>query len=167
MAISTARLLAAGNFDKGTVFQIKPDGTEGVLDSFGASPSDGANPRASLIQGKDGYFYGTTEKGGRYGRGTVFLVTSNGLPVPRANVYSFSGSDGSCPLASLMEGLDGKFYGTTYLGGAHDDGTVFRFDPRNSTETVLHSFDHNSFVGGDLDGDYPEAGVVQGKDGAL
>jgi uncharacterized repeat protein (TIGR03803 family) len=83
---------------------------------------DGANPQAALVQGSDGYFYETTEYGGAYtnssGYGTVFKVSTNGA---LATLYSFgsvtNGSgdalDGSNPVAGLVQGRDGSFYGTT------------------------------------------------------
>jgi uncharacterized repeat protein (TIGR03803 family) len=37
--------------------------------------NDGANPYAGLVQGSDGYFYGTTPNGGQGGVGTVFRLT--------------------------------------------------------------------------------------------
>ena len=49
------------------------------------------------------------------------------LSAQRLNtLYSFAGSDGAQPYAGLVQGSDGNFYGTTYGGGAHDAGTVFR-----------------------------------------
>jgi uncharacterized repeat protein (TIGR03803 family) len=61
----------AGSDPEGTVFSIDmTSGTVAVLHSFG-SGSDGANPRAGLIN-VDGTFYGTTEFGGAHGLGTVF-----------------------------------------------------------------------------------------------
>ena len=41
--------------------------------------------------------------------------------------------------ASLIQALDGNFYGTTYNGGGPDNGTVFKMDPSGSL-TTLHSF---------------------------
>src|ERR1022692_1806009 len=38
--------------------------TETSLYSFGSVTNDGAYPVAGLVQGRDGYFYGTTENGG-------------------------------------------------------------------------------------------------------
>jgi uncharacterized repeat protein (TIGR03803 family) len=59
-----------GNLGDGTIFKVTPGGVETVLYSFGASSSDGVGP-VGLIQGSDGYFYGTTSEGGN-GVGTVF-----------------------------------------------------------------------------------------------
>ena len=43
------------------------------------------------------------------------------------NLYSFSGPDGSTPDGGLIQTANGNFYGTTYSGGANNDGTVFKF----------------------------------------
>jgi uncharacterized repeat protein (TIGR03803 family) len=57
----------------GTVFSIKPNGTEQVLHSFGG-PGDGVFPVASLIN-VGGTLYGTTKFGGTYRSGIVFAIT--------------------------------------------------------------------------------------------
>ena len=65
----------AANF--GTVFQMSPSGTVTILHAF-AGGSDGADPRAPLIQATDGNFYGTTAAGGAY-YGTIFRMTPAGV----------------------------------------------------------------------------------------
>ena len=41
--------------------------------------TNGGNPQAGLVQGSDGYFYGTTAQGGTNGGlGTVFKLSTNG-----------------------------------------------------------------------------------------
>ncbi len=47
-------------------------------------PNQG-KPTSRLVEGKDGKFYGTTAGGGRYGFGTVFQVTTNGVLTTLAN----------------------------------------------------------------------------------
>ena len=47
----------------GTVFKISTNGALTTLYSF-TGGNDGANPEAGLVQGSDGYFYGTTDHGG-------------------------------------------------------------------------------------------------------
>src|SRR5208282_2413489 len=118
----------------GTVFQLTPGGVLTTLYSFcsqgGSTCSDGAFPSAGLIQATDGNFYGTTYNGGgTYGDyGTVFEITSGGT---LTTLYTFctqggsSCTDGTQPFSGLFQDTDGTFYGTTSIGGAYNDGTVF------------------------------------------
>ena len=82
-----------------------------------------------LVQGRDGNFYGTTYQGGItnasafYGWGTVFQVATNGT---LTTLFSFNGTNGGNPYASLVLGSDGDFYGTTSTGGKYGKGTIFR-----------------------------------------
>ncbi|QAU25381.1 hypothetical protein EO087_04375 [Dyella sp. M7H15-1] len=153
---------SGGVYGKGVAFKIEvnSDGSlkETVLHSFSGG-SDGADPRAGLIQGEDGYFYGTTYSGGVNGNGTVFQVKPNGVEV----LHAFGGSDdGANPLGDLIQGSDGNFYGTTHSGGTHQIGTVFKVTP-SGTETVLYSFGSS----GGTDASYPRAGLIQGSDGSF
>jgi uncharacterized repeat protein (TIGR03803 family) len=57
--------------------------------------------------------------------------------------YFFGGRpDGAEPLAGVIFDSSGNLYGTTYLGGTHNSGTVYELMPNNGqwTEKVLHSF---------------------------
>jgi uncharacterized repeat protein (TIGR03803 family) len=150
----------------GTVFKITPTGEETVLHLFAAAPADGANPEV-LIQGNDGNFYGTTASGGANNLGTVFKLTPGGV---ETILYAFSGTsyagpDGANPVGQLVQGSDGNFYGVTELGGLSSPvvnntttcGTVFKVTPEG-IETILHRFSGP-------DGQYPEAGLIQGSDG--
>jgi uncharacterized repeat protein (TIGR03803 family) len=141
----------------GTVFSITAGGVLTTLHSFDFT--DGAGPFAGLIQGTNGKFYGTTQNGGASGNctngcGTVFSITADGT---LTTLHSFDGTDGSYPYAGLIQGTNGKFYGTAYEGGANGDGTVFSITA-GGTLTTLHSFDG-------ADGQYPYAGLIQGTDG--
>jgi len=140
--------------------QARAQGIEQRLHSFGLPGA--ANPEAGLIQGTDGALYGTTLNGGTNSAGTVFRIGTNGTGY--APLYSFTGTggDGANPLAGLIQGADGALYGTTYYGGTNGYGTVFRIGTNGSGYAVLYSF---SGTGGD--GANPEAGLIQGVDGAL
>jgi uncharacterized repeat protein (TIGR03803 family) len=110
----------------GSVYRITPAGQFKPLYSF-TGLSDGAFPYSGLVQGSDGNFYGTAYSRGTYGVGTIFQMTTNGNLTP---LISFSGTNGLSPginpQGALVQGTDGNFYGTTYSGGAYNDGTVFR-----------------------------------------
>jgi uncharacterized repeat protein (TIGR03803 family) len=64
----------------GTVFMLSPppqgqtSWTQAVLHLFAGAPADGARPDAGLTPGPNGHLYGTTMRGGRHNRGTVFVV---------------------------------------------------------------------------------------------
>jgi len=60
----------------GTVLKITPAGALTTLYRFcsQANCADGALPYSTLVQGHDGFLYGTTRTGGTYGYGTVFRV---------------------------------------------------------------------------------------------
>jgi uncharacterized repeat protein (TIGR03803 family) len=112
---------ACGRVGCGTVFSITPSGRETVLHSFNGS--DGQDPSATLLN-VNGTLYGTTYIGGAYGCGTVFSITLSGYETV---VYSFGGSsqDGCYLPRSGVIDVNGTLYGTTFIGGAHNDGTVF------------------------------------------
>jgi uncharacterized repeat protein (TIGR03803 family) len=75
-------------------------------------------------------------------------------------LLSFNGTDGANPwFGSLLQGLDGNFYGTTYYGGANDYGTVFKITP-GGTLRALHCFE-----GYPTDGARPTGALVQATDG--
>ena len=77
-------------------------------------------------------------------------------------LYSFKGgSDGSNPVAGLIADKAGDLFGTTYQGGAGNDGTVFELSA-DGTETVLYAFQ-----GGKHDGAYPYAGLIADSSGNL
>lgn len=139
---------AGGTFGEGTVFRIVPPHTERVLYSFGGSSNDAKMPLAGLID-VNGTLYGTTYRGGSYGDGTVFSITTSGS---EHVLHQFgNGSDGMQPEASLVD-VNGTLYGTTFDGGTNGDGTIFSMTP-SGTESVLHSFD-------DLDGKYPSSPLI-------
>ncbi len=141
--------------DDGTVFRIMPSGSLTNLHSFNNFIGEGHQPEGGLIQGRDGYFYGTTTSGGTMGHGTVFRMDSSGN---LTNLHSFSGSDGQNAQAALVQGSDGEFYGTTYSGGASGSGTVFKITPTGNLTNLW------SFTGGS-DGGNPEGGLVPSSDG--
>jgi len=55
------------------------------------------------------------------------------------NLISFSGTDGSYPIAQLTQATDGKLYGTATSGGAYTDGTIFAVSPVGSL-SLVYSF---------------------------
>jgi uncharacterized repeat protein (TIGR03803 family) len=130
-----------------------------ILHAFGGAP-DGAGPQAALLQATDGNFYGTTWSGGfSYNAGTVFKMTPTGTVTV---LHLFTGGtvgshDGANPYAALIQGTDGNFYGTTYLGGASGAGAIFMMTPSGTVTTL------DSFAG--AAGASPYGALIQATDG--
>ena len=150
-----------GDSTCGTVFKITPTGTLTTLYSFCSQSNcpDGEQPWGGLVQASNGNFYGTTQYGGPNGDGgTVFEITPSGT---LTTLYSFVGTDGVHPVAELVQGSDGNFYGTTSYGGAHVYGTAFKVTPAGAL-TTLYNF---CTLPNCRDGGHVAAGLVQATDG--
>lgn len=147
---------AGGKSGEGIVLRVTPDGTLSAIGAFDGLGL-GAAPVAGLVQGADSNFYGTTTSGGAGGGGTIYRSSAQG---GIATLHSFTASqgDGIDPLGALAIGRDGYLYGTTYKGGAHGFGTIFKTSLLGSFSTVY------DFTGGS-DGGCPKAGLVLGTDG--
>jgi uncharacterized repeat protein (TIGR03803 family) len=134
----------------GVVFKIKPDGTGYVklLDFTGTANGD--SPTGSLIS--DGtYLYGLVGNGGGSancsgGCGSMFKIKPDGTGYVK--LLDFTGvTNGDTPSGSLVS--DGTFlYGMTYLGGANNNGTIFKIKPDASGYVKL--LDLNDVVTGKL-----------------
>jgi uncharacterized repeat protein (TIGR03803 family) len=99
--------------------------------------------------------YGTTYGGGPGGVGTVFALKTNGTGFK--TLYGFTGSnpntDGGEPAGHLATSGN-TLYGTTYLGGIGDAGTVFGLNTDGTGFRTLHAFSRTN------DGAYPSGGLV-------
>jgi uncharacterized repeat protein (TIGR03803 family) len=76
------------------------------------------------MQATDGNFYGTASFGRACSDGTIFEITPEGrLTTLHSLDDNFDDNDGYDPIAALVQGTDGNFYGTSEGGGY---GTIFR-----------------------------------------
>lgn len=153
----------------GSVYAYTPttplaNGPVSVLHVFAGAPDDGAYSDHGYLTpvtvGGKTLLFGMTQcggagpknpacKGNGDGSGVIFQVDPAAKPGSAAAfalVHSFQAagaSDGALPYGSLM--YDGAYlYGTTSAGGAHGNGTVFRFAPvpmgGTATLTMLYQF---------------------------
>jgi uncharacterized repeat protein (TIGR03803 family) len=157
-----------GGYKAGEAFVITSAGKFAVLRGFNRIQS-GANPYAGLVLASNGDFYGVTSEGGPSAQfnpagGTFFQLTTGGAITI---LYSFCAqtncTDGSLPLAGLIQGSNGNFYGTASSGGANNSGTVFEFTSAGAL-TTLYNFCSRSNC---TDGSYPYSGLFQASNGAL
>jgi uncharacterized repeat protein (TIGR03803 family) len=125
--------------------------------------TNGANPYVmTLLQSRDGNFYGTTSGLGGASDGTIFSVTPAGA---LTTLYTFCAktgcSDGKQPYAGLILGSDGNFYGTTHEGGTKHHGTVYTITPAGE-RTTLYNF---CSLASCADGWHPHDVLIQGANG--
>jgi hypothetical protein len=53
----------------------------------------------------------------------LWATAAIALPAQTSTLHSFNGTDGATLYAGLVQATTGNFYGTTYVGGANDQGT--------------------------------------------
>jgi len=156
--------ITAGENGQGEIFEIvMPGDTLNILHAFNGSP-DGAEPYGPLVFDHAGILYGTTNIGGAYNAGTVFMMSpSSGGQWRERVLYSFTGAaDGGNPQSGVFLDDSGHLYGTTTTGGAYSQGTVYRLTlTAVPLETTLHSF------GGSGDGVQPTGSLVEDASGNL
>src|SRR5438309_7053752 len=73
------------------------------------------------------------------------------------------GSSGAAPQGVMVQGTDGMLYGTAGggVGGGYGNGTVFKMSP-SGVLTTLYAFCAQPNC---PDGNFPDAGLVEGTDG--
>lgn len=136
-----------------------------TLHKFSGGP-DGQYPYLSLVVGKNNDLYGATPTGGTNGYGTIFKINRDGTGF--SVIHSFSnaeirnqGLNRSQPGSCLIQGRDGKLYGTSpgsSAGTIYTNGMIYTLNTDGSSFAVLHSFANTD--GGPLS-------LIQGSDGML
>jgi len=160
---------SGGAAGAGCVFELKPtngEWKETVLYAF-TGGNDGGSPAAGLIFDKQGNLYGTTERGGVYDQGTVFVLKPASSGWTETVLWSFAGgNDGAGPRTSLLLDSAGNLYGTTVGRGNgcfEGCGTAFelKLTRKGWKEEVLYSFTNGT------EGGEPWAGMVMDTSGSL
>ena len=214
----TSRLLEATNgtlygttsqggiANAGTIFRINKDGTEYEILHHFQTDTNGGYPQAALIQGQDGFLYGTTrfpgtvfrigpdgnnydvilrfaevrpvvypdvallqtENGSLYGAAgrflqfettsVVFKVNPDGSGYQQLYEFDPAKNAGTGP-SELVEGDDGRLYGTAGRGGNKGAGTIFSLNIDGTDFRVLHQF------AGGGDGEGPSGRLIKGTNG--
>jgi uncharacterized repeat protein (TIGR03803 family) len=130
-------------------------------------PSGGILNYANVNEMSDGKIYSVQTYGGKYSIGGIFRMDKDGSNTQLVHSFSYSYDadsstagidyvayttaatnqlsggyvnkyDGSYPYAFVVEGADGKIYGTTYYGGAYNYGTVYRCDKNGANYEVIN-----------------------------
>lgn len=141
--------LSGGLHNGGIIFRLAKDGSGfAVLNHL----ATGSGSQGSLLSDIDGTLYGTTTS-------TVFKMSTNGTGFTVLHTFGGVG-DGQQAQFGVIAGSDGALYGVTTNGGANNLGTVFTLGKDGSNYAVLFSF-------GGTNGQYPQAGLLEGSDHLL
>src|SRR3954468_21571575 len=153
-----------GAIGAGAVYRVTPAGVVTTLYSF-TDGADGSLPRAPLVAGTDGNFFGTTVRGKSDPNsvyfGTIFKITPTGT---LTTLHTFNGLDGTAPSTELVLGNDGNFYGTVKSGASNKpgalaaNGAVYSISP-SGTFKIIYSFLLTD------DGYSPTTPLIKGADG--
>jgi len=141
----------------GTVFKISAAGKFTLLYAF-AADQDGKYPNGSLpnslVEGDDGFLYGTTLLGGASNTGLVFKISKTGKFQVLNDAVGYNGYGPT----TLLVARDGNLYGGTF-GTNVKGGSLFRVTP-NGVYTLLHAL--NATVEGPM-----TLGMTLASDGNL
>ena len=120
----------------GTVFKIKPDGSDfSVLTSMSDDPNGAYNYGSLVYDGS--YLYGMTNNGGELNRGTIFKISTDGTDYQK--LHDFDDTTGAQPLGSLTL-VGSTLYGLAELGGEFGKGTMFKLETDGSNFEKLYDF---------------------------
>lgn len=153
-----------GQNGTGTVFEFTPSGEFTVLHTFSSLDAnglnqDGAYPLRAMVVGSDGNLYGTTRAGGpntclfTHGCGVAWMIDRKGNFTV---LHSFTADEGHA--ASLLQGMDGYFYGcavwpgTSLPPGPLPSGILYRMAPSGQDFQVLYRFSQTNSSGENMDG---------------
>jgi uncharacterized repeat protein (TIGR03803 family) len=136
------------------IFKVDPaTNAVTILADFGAQAAAGRGAITGLLPDHAGSLWGTSYHGGNFGFGTVFKVnTSTGVI---STVQHFTGTSGIAkgrgPRGIASDG-SGHLWGTTFVGGRSNLGTVFKVELATGKLTTVVEFTGKS---GSAMGEHP------------
>jgi uncharacterized repeat protein (TIGR03803 family) len=144
---------SGGTSGGGTFYQITMNGTFTTIYNFN-NASDSVSLPYGITEGTNGVFYGVALNPGA---GVFFSLTKTGVLTVLHNFNN--DTNGGYSPSGLLQGFDGNFYGITILGGANNEGTVYKMTP-GGTVTILHSFNQTTDQVS-----YPQSALLQAPSG--
>ena len=178
----------------GAIYKVDAAGgaPQTIYQLNGDKGKDGYAPAAGLLDGKDGYLYGSTLYAARKtvfslaeGGGTLFRVKQDGSGFQTLHTFDseitvttptignsvstiHANSDGLYPSFPLIKDSASDYlYGVTTNGGSNGTGVVFRIRRDGTGFLPLHSFAALNSDGSSSDGAFPGGPLLLASDGRL
>lgn len=147
-----------GNSDYGTIFSFDTvTNTLTRLYSFSGS-TNGAYPKGNLLMDSSGMLFGTTNGGGSNNRGIFYRFNPSGNNFSKlADFIDTAG--GHNPNGQLIWDATGNIMGMCMQGGTYGQGTVFRFNLKDTTLVNLVNLLDT------LSGGIPKGGMLKATNG--
>lgn len=121
------------NNDSGVIFKLTPDGKRtqySVIYNFCTDPSgrcaDGQQPRSGLARDSQGNLFGVTYQGGVSDGGVLYELSTTGQQQILHTFCMEGCADGGQSYAGVALGDDHTIYGSTFTGGANDQGVIYQ-----------------------------------------
>ncbi len=158
-----------GDYDGGVIFEYDL-ATNTFTKLIDLHDTLGKHPHGDLykVDNADSIiFYGMTKEGGKdNGDGGVLFkynLTDSNYRVIKSfdGSYPYHKEFGRHPYGSVMQADNGKIYGTTFIGGTHNDGVLFEYDPDSMIFRKMFDFINNET------GKRPKGSLIQATDGKL
>ena len=145
-----------GSEGLGTIYKADTSGNvvEAVRSFF--PTAEGTSPTSNIIEGSDGWYYGSAASGGSDEGGTIFRFNLEGDFEVLHNLSP--SADGSSPEAAMLETSPGEFLGTCRNGGENSSGTIYSFSLEDGFEVIHHFSAAN-------DGSNPAGSLIPDGDG--
>jgi uncharacterized repeat protein (TIGR03803 family) len=156
---------AGGRFGNGVIFGVNTDGTGftnlhnfTARDSLYGTNSDGVSPDGRIVL-SGGQLFGTAQYGGRFDKGTIFTLYTDGSGF--TNLHSFNSTNGSSLYSGLISSAN-TLYGTATGGGISGYGTAFKLNTDGTRFSLLHGFSslRGPFGNTNSDGVEPFGGLI-------
>ena len=143
----------------GVLFKYTP-GLTSIVIKIDFATTNGAYPYGSLILAANGKLYGMTSFGGTNGQGILFdYNVSTGILTKQIDFNN--STNGAAPLSKLFQASNGFLYGTTFNGGATNEGILFEYHIVGNILSKVVDFSATSV------GANPNTSVIQAADGLL
>ena len=128
-----------GTYNDGVIFKINTNGT-GYKILMNFTVTIGTNLYFGPLTLSKNTLYGTTQKGGEYGKGVIFKVNTDGTGF--ATLMSFNSNIGCTPKGVSLIVSGNTIFGTTNYGGDNSNnyGVIFKINTDGTNYSVLQSF---------------------------